>query len=256
MLTVKAVRDTFFKSRPEQASTLLTNERFFVPTNTEFQIGWYKDMGAHVLFEMREKAKGRYNWLAFKKHSQILQDGKVLENFGAQPAFTKVPPFWDQLNNYRDPHRTCNCSATAMAIKMVGAEISSDDELVELVFRHGDTTDHANVDWVVYHYYKVRSEFRYDMSLANLDKELAAGKPVVLGILHKGGLSNPYGGHMICCFAKEGPNYVCHDPYGSLLNAYTGPVSDGNAVRYPDWQLMRRWCPGGNDGWGRIFPNL
>jgi hypothetical protein len=254
MLTVKTIQPTIFKIKPVQSAELSDNDKITSPANTESEIAWYRDIGTHVLFELKQKARGRHNWCAFEKHIQIIQDGKVLEDFSRQPEFTKVPPFWDQLGNYRDPNRTCNCSATAMALKMIGVDIASDDELVERVFKHGDTTDHANVDWVVNHYYKVKTRFRYDMSFEDLDAELAAGKPVVLGILHKGGLSNPYGGHMVCCYAKEGPNYVCHDPYGSLMNAYQGPVTDGKAARYPDWQLQKRWCPGGSDGWGRVFP--
>lgn len=254
MLAVKTIQDTIFKIKPEQSSSLGDHDKYPVPGGEVREIGWYQDIGTHCLFELKQKHRGRHNWCAFEKHIQIIQDGKVLEDYSRQPSFSQVPPFFHQLDNIRDPHRTCNCSSTAMALKMIGVDIASDDELVELVFRHGDTTDHANVDWVVQHYYKIKSQFRYDMTFEDLDDELAAGKPVVLGILHKGGIANPYGGHLICCFAKEGPSYVCHDPYGSLLNAYTGPVSDGKAVRYPDWQLQKRWCPAGNDGWGRVFP--
>jgi hypothetical protein len=39
-----------------------------------------------------------------------------------------------------------------------------------------------------------------------------------------------------------------------LLNDnYSGPVTNGKKAIYTKAVLKHRWCPGGNDGWGRIF---
>jgi hypothetical protein len=48
-------------------------------------------------------------------------------------------------------------------------------------------------------------------------------------------------------------DYVVNDPYGSLNDGYTGAVSNGKGAVYKKSELARRWCPAGNDGWGRIF---
>jgi len=52
---------------------------------------------------------------------------------------------------------------------------------------------------------------------------------------------------------KKGEDYVVNDPYGSLNDGYTGPVANGKGAVYKKSELSRRWCPKGNDGWGRIF---
>ena len=93
------------------------------------------------------------------------------------------------------------------------------------------------------------------LSFADIDKSLDAGKPVVIGILHRGSLSAPTGGHMVVVIGKtpDGKGYYCNDPYGSCNDNYTGPVTNGKKTIYTKAMLKHRWCPGGSDGWGRIF---
>jgi hypothetical protein len=102
--------------------------------------------------------------------------------------------------------------------------------------------------------YGIKSSFSYSLTFADLDRELAAGRPVVIGILHRGPLSNPTGGHMVVVIGKTpSGDYVVNDPYGSLNDGYTGAVTNGKGAVYKRSELSRRWVPGGNDGWGRIF---
>ena len=165
-------------------------------------------------------------------------------------------PFFPQTDNYRDAQRTCNSSSCAMCLEyfkpgtLSGAK--GDDAYVRKVFAVGDTTDHA-VQTKVLASYGVSSHFSYNLSFSDLDKNLAAAKPVVIGILHRGSLSAPTGGHMVVVIGKKGEDYVVNDPYGSLNDGYTGPVTNGKGAVYKKSELARRWCPAGNDGWGRIF---
>jgi len=165
-------------------------------------------------------------------------------------------PYFPQTDNYRDPQRTCNSSACAMCLEyfkpgtLSGAK--GDDAYVQKVFSIGDTTDHA-VQTKVLNSYGIKSEFRYNLSFTDLDSELSAGRPVVIGILHRGTLSAPTGGHMVVVIGKRGEDYVVNDSYGSLNDGYTGPVTNGKGAVYKKFELSRRWCPAGNDGWGRIF---
>jgi len=140
------------------------------------------------------------------------------------PAVLEVP-YFNQVDNYRDAHRTCNSSSCAMVQTKVLAG------------------------------YGVKSHFSYNLSFADVDKSLDAGKPVVIGILHRGSLSAPTGGHMCVVIGKtpDGKGYFVNDPYGSLNDNYTGPVTNGKKTIYTKAVLKHRWCPGGNDGWGRIF---
>ena len=168
-------------------------------------------------------------------------------------------PYYNQVDNYRDAHRTCNSSSCAMCLEyfkpgtLVG--LKGDDAYVKKVFAIGDTTDHA-VQTQVLASYGVKSHFSYNLSFADLDRELAAGKPVVIGILHRGSLSNPTGGHMVVVIGKKGSNYIINDPYGTLNDGYTSDVANGKKTVYTKSVLQHRWCPGGNDGWGRVFDCL
>ena len=167
-------------------------------------------------------------------------------------------PFYPQTDNYRDAQRTCNSSACAMCLEyfkpgtLQGAK--GDDAYVQKVFAVGDTTDHS-VQTKVLESYGIKSRFSYNLSFADLDRELAAGRPVVIGILHRGTLSRPVGGHMLVVIGKRGEDYVVNDPYGSLNDGYTGPVTNGKGAVYKRSDLMYRWLDNGKDktGWGRIF---
>ena len=175
------------------------------------------------------------------------------------PGILNVP-YYPQTDNYRDANRTCNSSACAMCLQyfkpgtLVGAK--GDDAYVQKVFAIGDTTDHS-VQTKVLASYGIDSQFRYNLGFADLDRELSAGRPVVIGILHRGTLSAPTGGHMLCVIGKspDGKSYICNDPYGSLNDGYTGAVTNGKGVQYSVEVLKHRWLEKGKDktGWGRIF---
>lgn len=169
-------------------------------------------------------------------------------------------PYYPQTDNYRDAQRTCNSSSCAMCLEyfkpgtLQGAK--GDDAYIRKVFAVGDTTNH-DVQTKVLQDYGVRSEFRYNLGFSDLDRELSAGRPVVIGILHRGTLSAPTGGHMLCVIGKspDGKSYICNDPYGDLMSGYTTPVNKGKGAVYPVEVLKYRWLEKGKDktGWGRIF---
>ena len=169
-------------------------------------------------------------------------------------------PYYPQTDNYRDANRTCNSSSCAMCLEYLkpgtlkGAK--GDDAYVQKVFAIGDSTDHT-VQTRVLEGYGIKSYFSYNLSFSDIDKSLSAGKPVVIGILHRGSLSAPSGGHMLCVIGKspDGKSYICNDPYGSLNDGYTGAVTNGKGVQYYVEVLKHRWLEKGKDktGWGRIF---
>ncbi len=194
--------------------------------------------------------------------SPLMEDtAEWVKTFREKVAAPAVPsvldvPFFPQTDNYRDAQRTCNSSACAMALEyfkpgtLPGAK--GDDAYVRKVFAIGDSTDHS-VQTKVLKDFGVDSRFSYNLTFADLDRELAAGRPVVIGFFHRGPLSAPTGGHMAVVIGKKGDDYVVNDPYGSLNDGYTGPVTNGKGAVYKRSDLKIRWCPAGNDGWGRVF---
>ena len=175
----------------------------------------------------------------------------------AQKGVLQVP-YYPQTDNYRDANRTCNSSSCAMCLEYLkpgtlkGAK--GDDAYVQKVFAIGDSTDHT-VQTRVLESYGVKSYFSYNLSFSDIDRSLSAGTPVVIGILHRGPLSAPTGGHMVVVIGKKGQDYVVNDPYGSLNDGYTGSVTNGKGAVYKKSDLTYRWLENGKDktGWGRIF---
>jgi len=198
------------------------------------------------------------------RESELMEDTanwvriyRTKEEPPAQPGVLKVP-YFPQTDNYTQPDRTCNSSSCAMCLEYLkpgtlpGAR--GDDAYLKKVLAIGDTTDHS-VQTKVLLDYGIRSEFRYNLSFSDLDRELSAGRPVVIGILHRGPLSAPTGGHMLPVIGKKGNDYIVNDPYGSLNDGYTGAVSNGKGAVYKRSDLQYRWLENNKDktGWGRIF---
>jgi hypothetical protein len=199
-----------------------------------------------------------------QKQPDLIQDEsnwvRIYREKAPVPAQTGVlsVPYFPQTDNYRDADRTCNSSSCAMCLEFLkpgtlkGAK--GDDAYVQKVFSIGDTTDHS-VQTKALASYGVQSDFRTNLGFSDLDKSLSNGKPVVIGILHRGPISAPRGGHMVVVIGKKGQDYVVNDPYGSLNDGYTGAVTNGKGAVYKKSELSQRWLEYGKDrtGWGRIF---
>ena len=200
--------------------------------------------------------------LLLKAQNLMQDDANWVRIYRTKPEAPKsniLPvPFFPQTDNYRDANRTCNSSACAMCLEYFKPGTlkgpKGDDAYLQKVFAIGDTTDHL-VQTRVLASYGIQSSFSYSLSFDDLDRELSNNRPVVIGILHRGSLSAPTGGHMVVVIGKT-PNgdYVVNDPYGSLNDGYTGAVSNGKGAVYKRSDLVRRWTPDGpKSGWGRIF---
>ena len=203
-------------------------------------------------------------WLEDNLPAEYMDDSETewIKIFRTKPPTPPVlaVPYFNQVDNYRDAHRTCNSSSCAMCLEFLkpgtlkGAK--GDDAYVQKVFAIGDSTDHA-VQTKVLASYGVKSHFSYNLGFADIDRELAAGRPLVIGILHRGPLSAPTGGHMVVVrgTTPDLKGYYINDPYGSLNDNYTGPVEHGNKTIYTKDVLKYRWLEQGKPGtgWGRIF---
>ena len=134
--------------------------------------------------------------------------------------------------------------------------IKSDDEYIKKLIAggYGDTTDHGSQGRLLKSY-GLNSAWHTNLGFANLEKELKAGRPVVIGILHRGTLSAPTGGHMLVVRGlKTNGDFIVNDPYGSVNDGYSGPPENGKGAVYSRKMLQSRWLPEGpTSGWGRTF---
>lgn len=189
------------------------------------------------------------NWIRIYRAIMVTATPKVLS-----------VPFFPQTDNYALPDSTCNSSSCAMALEFLkpgtlkGAK--GDDVYLKKVLALGSSTDHT-IQTKVLESYGVHSIWKQNLSFVDLDRELNQGKPVVIGILHRGTLTQPRGGHVLVVIGKTNKgDYVVNDPYGTINNGYSGPVSEGKGAIYSKLLLEKRWTvEGPNTGWGRLFTN-
>lgn len=161
-------------------------------------------------------------------------------------------PFFSQRDNMEQPYRTCNTSSCAMVAKFLGANISGDDDYFQYVIKYGDTTDHSAQTQALAEL-RIQSTWNTNLDFDDLDKSLASGLPVVIGILHHGPPEAPSGGHMIVAISRTaGGDYMINDPFGNLLDGYAS--EDGGGLTYSRHELTGRWTADGpKTGWGRLF---
>ena len=201
------------------------------------------------------------------KQPDLIEDNsnwvRIYRTPNTPPKVEKVlnVPWYPQTDNYALPDSTCNSSACAMCLEFLKpgslpAGPKGDDAYLRKVLAVGKSTDQS-VQTQVLKGYGINSVFRTNLDFSDLDRELAARRPSVLGILHRGPTHRPTrnSGHMICCIGKtDKGDYVFRDPYGSLHDGYSGPVINGREVVYSRMELEKRWTADGvKSGWGRIF---
>jgi hypothetical protein len=203
-----------------------------------------------------------------EKAPELLQDNANWVRIYRSPSTPPKPsgillnvPWYPQTDNFTLPDSTCNSSACAMCLEFLKPGSlppgpKGDDAYLRKVLAIGKSTDQS-VQTRVLQSYGVNSVFRFNLDFSDLDRELAARRPSVLGILHRGPTHRPTrnSGHMIVCRGKtDKGDYIINDPYGSLHDGYSGPVINGRQVVYSRMELEKRWTADGpRTGWGRIF---
>jgi hypothetical protein len=130
--------------------------------------------------------------------------------------------------------------------------IKGDDEYINTVFKYGDTTD-PNVQINTLKDFGLQAKFLQDGGWSHIDSLLKEGIPVPIGILHKGNVSQPSGGHWIVIIGRSEDNtkYYVHDPFGEL-DLVTGGYSSSNGknLSYSKKNLGPRWMiEGPGSGW-------
>lgn len=168
-------------------------------------------------------------------------------------------PYYSQRDS-RTPHalRMCFSSSNAMLLSTLKPTLlqgsNGDDAYLARVLTFGDTTEVA-AQLQALKSYGLEVRFRQNLQWEDLDKQLAKGIPVPIGILHQGPVTQPSGfGHWIIVIGKtaDGSAYYVHDPYGDLNLVYGGYGStNGRKLKYSKKNLGPRWISAESQGgWG------
>lgn len=159
-------------------------------------------------------------------------------------------PYFSQLDNASGSGwRECASSSAAMVAAFWG-KVKGDDEYNQIRRRYGDTTD-INAQVAALRSLGLEAEFRTDGTPAMLEGELRAGRPVMVGWLHRGTAAAPSGGgHYSVVIGFDASTWVHHDPNGEgdMVNGGYVNHSKGKGVRYSRKNWERRWRPDGG-GW-------
>lgn len=171
-------------------------------------------------------------------------------------------PWYYQFDSRTDQGgRMCFSASNAMLLKFLkpGALTDSpnaDDEYLARLRTFGDTTDPKAQIRTLAHF-GIKARQVKNLGWSDLDEQLAAGRPVPIGMLHKGPVTAPYGGgHWIIVIGKAGDSaYYVNDPAGEL-DLVSGKYvrNNGHRLIYSKANLGPRWLvEGPRHGWGIVL---
>jgi hypothetical protein len=210
-----------------------------------------------------------WNWL--QEELTAPQVAEFAELFRAAPA-VKEPllpkatnpltgvPYFSQINASDGPEgwRQCQTSSIAMCLSYLKVPgINDDIDYLRIVRKHGDTTEQTTHTAALKEL-GVKARFVTNASPSQVQAEIKAGLPVAMGVLHRGFVNSPKGGHWIACYGFDMFNYIVNDPYGEL-NVLSGQWvrtggASGRGLRYSYRNLNPRWlAEGPASGWAWLF---
>ena len=176
------------------------------------------------------------------------QDGKQIQNH-ANPL---PVPYEYQLDNASGTgYRECFSSSCAMIAKFYG-KVLSDDAYNKIRSKYGDSTDSA-AQLRALMSLGLTPKFQTNGTAKLLEREIDAGRPVAVGWLHKGPVSQPSGGgHYSVVIGYTKDSFIHNDPNGEadLVNGNYARHTGGKAVVYSRKNWLPRWEVDGNgSGW-------
>lgn len=169
----------------------------------------------------------------------------------------KVPYEYQLDNASGTGWRECFSSSCAMVARYYG-KVKNDDEYNRIRKRYGDSTNsQAQLDTL--EYLGLRAKFIQNGFPELLRRELDAGRPVVVGWLHKGPVGAPSGGgHYSVVIGYQTGAWIHHDPNGEadmVRGGYTNH-SKGKEVVYSQKNWNKRWeVEGPGSGWAILIEN-
>ena len=161
-------------------------------------------------------------------------------------------PYQSQLDNASGTgYRECFSSSCAM-IAMYYGKVENDDAYNLVRQNYGDSTD-AGAQVQALRELGLEARFMTTGTTDDIRRILDEGRPVAVGWLHKGHVSQPSGGgHWSVVVGYKIGQWIMHDPNGeaSLVSGGYTDNKDGSYQKYSYKNWNPRWIVGGEgDGW-------
>jgi GH24 family phage-related lysozyme (muramidase) len=189
----------------------------------------------------RRKAEGAL----WQKGTPLLQQQGIL---------LRVPYEAQNDNRSGTGYRECFSSSAAMVARFYG-KVTSDDAYNKIRATYGDTTD-AQAQIKALQSLALTARLRTNCNPAVIETELEAGRPVMVGWLHKGPVGAPTGGgHWSVVIGATSGAFIHNDPNGEadLVNGGYVNHSKGAGIAYSRKNWLRRWeVDGPGTGWAML----
>jgi hypothetical protein len=199
-----------------------------------------------------------WNWLQSKIDEATLDEFSSIYRAAPPPKPSnplKVPYFSQRDNASGQGYRECFSSSCAMVAAFYG-KVSSDDAYNQIRSKYGDTT-FVGSQISALQELKLKPIFRQNVTRAELEAEIKAGRPVPVGWLHHGPHSNPSGGgHWSVVIGFNEKASIHADPYGQadLINGGYKGATNGALVYYSYAAWLPRWSvQGPANGWAMFI---
>jgi len=148
-------------------------------------------------------------------------------------------------------YRECFSSSCAMVARFYG-KVANDDAYNAIRARYGDSTD-AQAQIQALRSLGLIARLLTTCAPGFLESEIRAGRPVPVGWLHKGSVTEPTGGgHWSVITGFTPTHWILNDPNGEADLVNGGYVNHNNGYRiaYSRKNWDRRWSPeGAGHGW-------
>jgi hypothetical protein len=199
-----------------------------------------------------------WNWLQNQLSAAELEEFASIYRSGPpqKPSNPLNVPYFSQRDNASGQgDRECFSSSCAMVAAFYG-RVSSDDEYNKIRARFGDTTS-ASAQAQALQSLGLKATFRQNVSRAELQAEIQAGRPLAVGWLHQGSFTKPSGGgHWSVAVGFVNGGTIHHDPFGqcNIVNGGYRSASGGQYIQYADQYWLPRWSvKSSSDGWAMFI---
>ena len=248
--SLRTTSTTVLKTRPLQSSELAANEVFPVEAGQSFAlVNYERGHRGHCRITLQEPIRGNRVWYAFEGHIQLIEGTRTLSQPQQPAASVRLNvPFKSQLDNFYNPHGSCNVTSIAMCLEYLGVSRSNNRyrQLEDELYRHcldRGYSRHSPQDLArVVRDYKRKDDFTVRGTIERCQDHLRGGNPCVIH-----GYFTSFG-HIIVLVGFDDKGFIVHDPYGEWFATGYRTHLSGAYLHY-SYNLIRRTCIPDGEFW-------